>query len=99
MPAVVAGRHAERLYAQSRDTGARGKGSKAARRAGKVARAASGAGHTPFKSRAQWRWAFATHKPWARGKAHATEAARGGPRVGYRSLPTRTAKPTARTAR
>lgn len=26
----------------------------------------------PFKSKAQWRWAFATHKSWARRWAHST---------------------------
>lgn len=37
-----------------------------------------------FVSRKQWRWAFATHQPWARKKAHETA---GGPKARYRRLP------------
>jgi len=37
-----------------------------------------------FASKAQMRWAFATHKSWARRWAEATEA-----RGGYRALPPR----------
>ena len=44
-----------------------------------------------FKSRAQWRFAFGTHKPWARAAAHASRP--------FKALPRRKATPTARTAR
>ncbi|UOW93336.1 hypothetical protein SEA_LABELLE_10 [Mycobacterium phage Labelle] len=37
-----------------------------------------------FKSRKQWRWAFATKQPWAREKAHKTK---GGKKIRYRRLP------------
>lgn len=37
-----------------------------------------------FKSKKQWKWAFATHQPWAHEKAHKTK---GGPKVRYRRLP------------
>lgn len=37
-----------------------------------------------FKSKKQWRWAFATKKSWAREKAHKTA---GGKVVRYRRLP------------
>lgn len=37
-----------------------------------------------FKSKKQWRWAFANHMPWARKKAHETA---GGKVVRYRRLP------------
>lgn len=37
-----------------------------------------------FKSKKQWRWAFATKQPWARGKAHKTA---GGKVSRYRRLP------------
>lgn len=37
-----------------------------------------------FRSKAQWRWAFATKKPFAHRWAHATE---GGPRKRFRRLP------------
>lgn len=47
-------------------------------------------GSRVFTSKAQWRWAFATHKPWARKHAHRTEALKGGPKVAFRSLPRRT---------
>ncbi|UDL15234.1 hypothetical protein SEA_PONS_2 [Gordonia phage Pons] len=37
-----------------------------------------------FKSKKQWRWAFATKQPWARKKAHQTK---GGKKTRYRRLP------------
>lgn len=37
-----------------------------------------------FKSRKQWRWAFATKQPWAREKAHKTKGGKG---TRYRRLP------------
>ncbi|WIC88869.1 hypothetical protein SEA_ONIONKNIGHT_7 [Streptomyces phage OnionKnight] len=37
-----------------------------------------------FRSRAQWRWAFANRMPWARKWAHRNERAKP-----YRSLPRR----------
>lgn len=37
-----------------------------------------------YKSRKQWRWAFASKQPWAREKAHRTA---GGKIVRYRRLP------------
>lgn len=37
-----------------------------------------------FKSRKQWRWAFATGQPWAREKAHKTKGAKV---ARYRRLP------------
>ena len=55
-----------------------------------------GRGYRGFKSKAQWRWAWATHQPWARKKSHETS---GGPKVRYRRLPKRKGGPTARTAR
>lgn len=42
-----------------------------------------------FVSKAQWRWAYSTHKSWAHKEAHKVEA-RGGEKTGYRALPTRT---------
>ena len=39
-----------------------------------------------YRSKAQWRWAFATKKPWAREKAHRTK---GGPKIRFRRLPER----------
>jgi len=48
-----------------------------------------------FKSKAQWRFAFATHKPWAREAAHKTA---GGPKVRYKRLPRRKGTPAARPA-
>lgn len=55
-----------------------------------------GGGYRGFKSKAQWRWAWATHKSWARKKAHETA---GGPKARYRRLPERKGGPSARTAR
>ncbi len=37
-----------------------------------------------FKSKKQWKWAFARGKTWAREKAHKTK---GGRKVRYRRLP------------
>jgi len=37
-----------------------------------------------YKSKKQWRWAFASKKPWARGKAHKTK---GPKKIRYRRLP------------
>lgn len=48
-------------------------------------------GQHSFASKAQWRWAFATHKRFARRWAHATQAARGG----YKPLPRRKGAPGA----
>lgn len=45
-----------------------------------------GGGYKGFKSKAQWRWAFATKKSWARKKAEETA---GGPKTRYRRLPVR----------
>lgn len=41
-------------------------------------------GKPPFRSRAQWRWAFATKQPFARRWAHKTP---GGKIVRFRRLP------------
>lgn len=41
-------------------------------------------GYPGYKSKKQWRWAFATNQPWAREKAHKTK---GGKVVRYRRLP------------
>lgn len=49
-----------------------------------------------FRSKKQWRWAFATKQKFAHKWAHETP---GGPRVRYRRLPTRVGRPTARTLR
>jgi len=43
-----------------------------------------GRGYRGFKSKKQWRWAWATGQPWARKKSHETA---GGPIVRYRRLP------------
>jgi hypothetical protein len=64
-----------------------------------VRKATGGAGGHPFKSVAQWRFAFATHKSWAHKWAHRTMAERGGVKVAYHSLPPRVGRPTGRTAR
>ena len=40
----------------------------------------------PFRSKRQWRWAFATGKSWARRWAHETPGGKG---VRYRRLPSR----------
>jgi hypothetical protein len=37
-----------------------------------------------FRSKKQWRWAFASKQPWAREKAHRTK---GGKVTRYRRLP------------
>lgn len=44
----------------------------------------NGGGYKGFKSKKQWRWAFASRKTWARKKAHETS---GGKKVRYRRLP------------
>ncbi|QPX62210.1 hypothetical protein PBI_INDLOVU_75 [Mycobacterium phage Indlovu] len=43
-----------------------------------------GGGYRGFKSKKQWRWAYATGQPWAHKKAHETK---GGKVVRYRRLP------------
>lgn len=43
-------------------------------------------GSKRFYSKKQWRWAFATKKPWARRHAHKTP---GPKKVRYRRLPTK----------
>jgi hypothetical protein len=43
-------------------------------------------GKPPIRSKAQWRYLFASHKPFARRWAHMTP---GGPKVRYRRLPAR----------
>lgn len=43
-----------------------------------------GHGYRGFKSKKQWRWAWATKQPWARKKSHETA---GGPKIRYRRLP------------
>lgn len=42
----------------------------------------------PAHSKAQWRWMYATHKPFAHKWAEQVVAERG-PKTGYRSLPVR----------
>ncbi len=42
----------------------------------------------PFRSRAQWRWAFATHREFGRRWADRIVATRG-KKVGFHSLPAR----------
>lgn len=56
----------------------------------------TGRGRKKFVSKKQWRWAFATHKPWADRWAKKTP---GGPKVRYRVLPTRKGPPTAGSLR
>jgi hypothetical protein len=41
-------------------------------------------GYPGFKSKKQWRWAFANKMPWAREKAHKTK---GGKVTRFRRLP------------
>ena len=48
----------------------------------------------PMHSKAQWRFLFATHKPFAHKWAHQTA---GGPIVRYRRLPMRKGAPGVRT--
>jgi hypothetical protein len=55
-----------------------------------------GRGYRGFKSRAQWRWAWATHQSFARKKSHETA---GGPKVRYRRLPERKSIATSKTGR
>lgn len=56
--------------------------------------AKSGSGHRkspgPMHSKAQWRYLFASHKPFARKWADEVVAERG-KKTGFRSLPTRKA--------
>lgn len=52
--------------------------------------------HGPFKSKAQWRWAFATHQPFAHRWAEQIERSRG-EKTGYRSLPRKKGRPSATT--
>jgi hypothetical protein len=40
-------------------------------------------------SQAQWKFLFATNKPFAHKWAHQTQAERGGPKVAYHALPDR----------
>jgi hypothetical protein len=47
-------------------------------------RGGHGGGYRGFKSKKQWRWAWATKQPWARKKSHETA---GGKVVRYRRLP------------
>lgn len=54
--------------------------------------------HGPFKSQAQWRWAFATHKAFAKKWADQIVASRG-KKTGFHSLPKRKGRPTATTAK
>lgn len=49
-------------------------------------------GRHMFASRAQWRWAFATHKPWARRWAETNETSVA---QGYRAIPPRKRAPSA----
>lgn len=55
-----------------------------------------GRGYRGFKSKAQWRWAWATHQPFARKKSHETA---GGRKVRYRRLPERKSAATSKTGR
>lgn len=41
-------------------------------------------GYPGYKSKKQWKWAFANHKSWARQKAHKTKGPR---KIRYRRLP------------
>lgn len=43
-----------------------------------------GGGYRGFKSKKQWRWAWASGQPWADKKSHETA---GGPKIRYRRLP------------
>ncbi|MGI8333460.1 hypothetical protein ACRYCC_26205 [Actinomadura scrupuli] len=43
-------------------------------------------GKAPFRSKAQWKWAFASKKSFAHRWAHLTP---GGPKARYRRLPAR----------
>jgi hypothetical protein len=51
-----------------------------------MARKGHKGGTPPFRSKAQWRWAFATKKTWAHKWAHKTP---GGPKIRFRRLPDR----------
>jgi hypothetical protein len=56
-----------------------------------MAKAARRARYHGFYSKAQWRFFYANPKlrRYAKKKAHATQAARGGPKIAYRGLPRR----------
>lgn len=47
---------------------------------------AKDSGQHQMRSQQQWRWAWATHQPWARRWSEAVVAERG-PKTGFRSLP------------
>lgn len=49
-----------------------------------MARKRKGGGYKGFRSKKQWKWAFANKKSWARKKAHETK---GGKVRRYRRLP------------
>lgn len=53
-------------------------------RLGGIAQFGKRGGYRGFKSKKQWRWAWATKQPWARKKSHETK---GGKIVRYRRLP------------
>ena len=52
-------------------------------------------GQHTFASRAQWRWAFATHKPWAHRWAETNETSKA---RGYHEIPRRKHLPGASRA-
>ena len=93
-PRPVARRHIARRRQQQTSSPARTTARAARPRTRMAAKGAAPKGG--FRSKAQWRWAFATRKPWARKAAHKTK---GGPRARYRRLPSRKGAPTARTLR
>ena len=76
--ARVARSHSARAASLHSSTG--GVGTFAARSGGRK----RGGGYRGFKSKKQWRWAWATKQPWARKKSHQTK---GGPVTRYRRLP------------
>lgn len=47
-------------------------------------RGGHGGGYRGFKSKKQWKWAWASKQPWADKKSHETA---GGPKARYRRLP------------
>lgn len=46
-----------------------------------------------FTSRAQWKWAFATHQTFAHKEAHKAQATGGGPIIAFHKLPGRRTLP------
>jgi hypothetical protein len=56
-----------------------------------MARAASRKRYHGYYSKAQWKFFFSNPKlrRYAKKKAHATQAARGGPKIAFRGLPRR----------